>query len=78
MPLVSSKPLRLSLLPDKVPPKVWITTNDIESLGDDCYCTDVLRKGKQLAMVLKKGKEIFYLFLHMVRLLKILNGYVEI
>lgn len=74
LPLVSTtKPLRMSLLPEKAPPRVWVAQSDIDSLGDDCYCTDVLRKGKQLCLVLEPGaKAQFgnskrYLFLHMVR-----------
>ena len=70
LPLVS-KPLKLSLLPDTNPPKVWISAAEIDTLGDKCICTDVLRKGKQLVMILqsKQGKisQTFYLFLHMVQ-----------
>ena len=73
LPLVStSDPLCLELLPDTVPPKVWISADQIDALQGKCYCTDVLRRGKQLCLVLEKrnkGKavETQYLFLHMVR-----------
>ena len=71
LPLVSStETIRLSLMPEKVPPKVWISQSDIDSLGENFYCTDVLRKGKQLCLELlessSKPAKKRYLFLHMV------------
>lgn len=81
LPLVSSsEPLRLGLVSD-TPPKVWLSSSEVDRVNEECYyCTDVCRQGKQLCLVLKnKAKtakndttasstqqEAYYLFLHMV------------
>jgi hypothetical protein len=85
LPLVSSseKPKRLHLsLPSPTPPKVWISEAEVERWSDACYCTAVLRQGKQLCLVVEPlsddemtmrkdavtvAKTTHYLFLHMVR-----------
>lgn len=55
MPLISkTHPLRLSLLLNVKPPRVWISQEEIQSLGGDHYCTNVLRKGKQLCLELRQ------------------------
>ena len=52
------------------PPRSWPTPEQFDSIADTCYCVDVLRKGKQLCMVLTQqdsnGKEnLRYMYLHM-------------
>jgi hypothetical protein len=57
LPLVSAKekPQRLHLsLPSPTPPKVWMSEAEVEGWSNACYCTDVLRRGKQLCLVLER------------------------
>lgn len=74
LPLVSTKnPLEIALVKDN-PPKVWLTPQQVQEISGNFYCSDVIRKGKQLCLVLssndvrqKKNKSVNnkYLFLHM-------------
>jgi formamidopyrimidine-DNA glycosylase len=79
--LVSTEaPLQIHLPPtDASPPRVWLSTEAVDTLHNAYHCTDVLRKGKQLCMVLQKATtknnegssstepspQLVYLFLHM-------------
>lgn len=74
LPLVSSSsPIQISAWKDN-PPRVWLSEEQINSLSGKYYCVDILRKGKQLCIVLqpskangqkKEPKKSVYLYLHM-------------
>eukprot|EP00566_Odontella_aurita_P004962 CAMPEP_0113542804 /NCGR_PEP_ID=MMETSP0015_2-20120614/9813_1 /TAXON_ID=2838 /ORGANISM="Odontella" /LENGTH=616 /DNA_ID=CAMNT_0000442907 /DNA_START=100 /DNA_END=1950 /DNA_ORIENTATION=- /assembly_acc=CAM_ASM_000160 len=69
-------PLAFELHGEK-PPRKWVAAEDVKSNTGKWRCTDVLRKGKQLCMVLEKDagrgkttttekdKEVCYFYLHM-------------
>lgn len=70
LPLVSknqSTPIRISLLNDNTA-KRFLTPTEISEISDKYFCSDVIRKGKQLCLALRKctDKSIMsYLFIHM-------------
>jgi formamidopyrimidine-DNA glycosylase len=54
LPLVSTtKPVKITSVQHN-PPRAWPTTEQFESISDNFYCKDVLRKGKQIVMVLQQ------------------------
>ncbi|GKY97239.1 hypothetical protein MPSEU_000682300 [Mayamaea pseudoterrestris] len=56
LPLVSTdrtQTLSLHRLNDDPLPRKWLSMDDMEAISNHCYCTNVLRKGKLLCMVLE-------------------------
>jgi formamidopyrimidine-DNA glycosylase len=54
LPLVSTtKPVKITSVQHN-PPRAWPTTEQFESISDNFYCKDVIRKGKQIVMVLQQ------------------------
>jgi formamidopyrimidine-DNA glycosylase len=54
LPLVSTtKPVKISSV-QHTPPRAWPTAEQFESISDNFYCKDVIRKGKQIVMVLQQ------------------------
>jgi formamidopyrimidine-DNA glycosylase len=49
------------------PPRKWLSPENVQTLNNNYFCSNVLRKGKQLCMVLEddNDKEKYYLYLHM-------------
>jgi formamidopyrimidine-DNA glycosylase len=71
LPLVSTtKPVQISSVQHN-PPRAWPTAEQFQSIANNCYCKDVIRKGKQIVMVLQQfgtpveAKEPKQLFLHL-------------
>jgi formamidopyrimidine-DNA glycosylase len=54
LPLVSTtKPVKISSVQHN-PPRAWPTAEQFGSISDNFYCKDVIRKGKQIVMVLQQ------------------------
>jgi formamidopyrimidine-DNA glycosylase len=57
LPLVSTtKPVKISSV-QHAPPRAWPTPEQFESISDKFYCKDVIRKGKQIVMVLEQQQQ---------------------
>jgi hypothetical protein len=70
LPLVSKKSLLSIESTSDNPPRTFLSTEDIALINKNCHVSNVLRKGKQLCMVLEckkviRGQKRLFLFLHM-------------
>lgn len=69
-PLISKTSRLCMVSTSEKPPRKFITSEQIQALNNNCFCVDIVRKGKVICMVLDCVKAVFgrkrwYLFLHM-------------